>query len=203
MVREGLRAVIAQEPDLVLVGEAADGGEAVIQARQQHPDVILMDLLMPGMSGGEAVAAIIAQRPTQQILLLTSVEDIPTLLATIRAGATGYVSKNAPPSTLLEAIRAVHRGSVVLPTPIARALLHAPENVPAPSPPPLAALTDRELEVLRLVARGLDNEAIGAQLSISPRTVSVHVSHILNKLDLNNRTQAALCALRSGLVGLL
>ncbi len=206
LVREGLEAVIALEPDMEVVGEAADGQTAVREASRLQPDVVLMDLLMPEMSGGDAIAAILAGQDTEgqsppRILVLTSVEDIATLCGTIKAGAQGYVPKNAPPAELLEAIRLVHRGSVVLPAPLAMALL---QDTPALGrvPDPVDLLTDRELEVLELVAQGLNNDDIAERLVISTRTASVHVSHILSKLELENRTQAALYALRVGLVSL-
>jgi DNA-binding NarL/FixJ family response regulator len=201
MVREGLRAVIAQEPDIEVVGDASDGRSAVQQARDLCPDIILMDLLMPGMSGGQAVKAILAAQPAQRILLLTSVDEPQTLLETIRAGALGYVSKNALPAELLQAIRTVYRGNMVLPMPLARALLRSQDADDA-SPAAVSSLTEREAQVLELVAQGLSNDTIAAQLSISARTVSVHVSRILAKLELENRTQAALYAIRVGLVEL-
>ncbi len=201
LVREGLQAVLALEEDLEIVGEAVDGRDAVHQARRLQPDVILMDLLMPGMEGAQATVEILQTSPTLRILILTSVNDVETILATVKAGALGYVSKNAPPAELLEAIRTVHRGSVVLPAPLARALLnHEPVQEPAPHPADI--LTEREIEVLTLVAQGLNNDEIAARLVISPRTASVHVSHILSKLGLENRTQAALHALRAGLTEL-
>jgi len=206
LVREGLQAVIGMEPDMTVVGEAVDGLGAVRQAEQLQPDVILMDLLMPGMSGGEAIRAILASPPKVQaaaprILVLTSVDDLTMLRATVQAGATGYVSKNAASAELMDAIRTVHRGSIVLPAPLARALL---SDVPKDAPPAhlAARLTERETEVLTWVAQGLSNEDIADRLVISPRTVSVHVSHILGKLGLENRTQATLYALRTGLVTL-
>jgi DNA-binding NarL/FixJ family response regulator len=201
LVREGLHAVIDQEPDLEVVGGAGDGREALHKARALGPDLILMDLRMPEMSGDEAIVEILRSQPSVHILVLTSVDEVERILTTVRAGALGYVAKSAPPQELLEAIRAVHRGSVVLPAPIAQALLNAPA-ASAPPSPPTHPLTDREVEVLTLVAQGLDNDAIAERLVISPRTASVHVSHILSKLGLDNRTQAALHALRTGLADL-
>lgn len=201
LVREGLRAVIDLEDDLTIVGEAGDGSEAIRMARHLRPDVILMDLLMPKLGGGTAIASILADDPTARILVLTSTDNVEEILATVRAGALGYVSKNAPPGELLEAIRTVYRGSVVLPGPIARALL-AGDVQTAPDGHSAALLTDRELEVLTLVAQGLNNDDIAERLVISPSTVSVHVSHILAKLGVENRTQAALHALRTGLTQL-
>ncbi len=203
LVREGLQAVISMESDMEIVGEATDGRAAMCKATRLQPDVILMDLLMPEMSGDEAIAAILEEQgdDAPRVLVLTSVDDLGTLRNTIQLGVSGYVHKNAPPEELLDAIRTVHRGSVVLPVPLARALL---QNMPPPTSPPdpAEALTGRELEVLRLVAQGLNNDDIAERLVISPRTVSVHVSHILGKLNLDNRTQAALYALRTGLVTL-
>jgi DNA-binding NarL/FixJ family response regulator len=201
LVREGLQAVILQEVDMEVVGEAANGGEALRKAASLQPDVTLMDLLMPGMSGGEAIKAILRESADSRILVLTSVEDVDTILATIKAGAQGYVSKEAPPDELLEAIRTVHRGSVVLPAHIAQALLSGSPHHEAAAHP-ADVLTEREVEVLTLVAQGMNNDDIAERLVISPRTVSVHVSRILTKLDLDNRTQAALHALKTGLASL-
>jgi DNA-binding NarL/FixJ family response regulator len=201
LVREGLRAVMDLEDDLAVVGEAADGSEAIRMARHLRPDVILMDLLMPKMQGATAIASILADDPAARILVLTSTDNVEEILATVRAGALGYVSKNAPPDELLEAIRTVYRGSVVLPGPIARVLL-AGDAQTATGGRPVELLTDRELEVLTLVAQGLNNDDIAERLVISASTVSVHVSHILAKLEVENRTQAALHALRTGLTHL-
>ncbi|MBN1487505.1 MAG: response regulator transcription factor [Anaerolineae bacterium] len=201
LVREGLQAVLALEPDMEVIGQAADGLTAVRLVSQLHPDVVLMDLLMPEMSGGKAISAILARQNPPRVLVLTSVEDLDTLGATIKAGASGYVSKNAPSTELLNAIRTVYRGSIVLPASLATVLLR--DTSAAISPPNIEELlTERELEVLKLVAQGFDNNDIANQLVISSRTVSVHVSRILAKLGLENRTQAALYALRTGFVTL-
>ena len=201
LVREGLQTVLSLEADVEAVGEAGSGDEAVQLADDLKPDVILMDLLMPGMAGGEAISAILAARPEQRILVLTSIDHVATVVASVKAGALGYVSKNAPVDHLLDAIRTVHRGSVVLPASVAQALL---EDMTASQlePRPDKLLTPREIEVLTLLAQGLNNADIASRLVISPATAAVHVNHITTKLGLDNRTQAALYALRTGLVDL-
>lgn len=202
LVREGLHAVISMEPDLEVIGECGDGAEAMRLTRGLSPDVILMDLLMPGLDGGRAIAAILNTDPGRKILVLTSLDNIDTILDTVKSGALGYVSKNAPPDELLAAIRAVYGGRVVLPAPVMQALLGRETTSPDPLRHPENLLTQREVEVLTFVAQGLNNDDIADRLVISPRTVSVHVSHILTKLELQNRTQAALYALRTGLASL-
>lgn len=201
LVREGLRTVVELTADLEIVAEAADGAEAVRQARLLRPDVILMDLLMPGMGGGAAIRAILSACPAQKILVLTSVDDVATILATVKAGALGYVSKDALPRELLDAIRTVYQGSVVLPVAVAQALLDG-DATSRSELPPAELLTAREVEVLSLLAHGMNNAAIAQQLTISPRTAAVHVRNVVTKLGLENRTEAALYALRTGLVDL-
>ncbi len=188
-VREGLRAVITAEADMEVVGEAADGRAAIREAAHLRPDVVVMDLLMPVIGGEDAIAAILAENPAQAIVVLTTVDDLEALRRVVRLGALGYVSKNAPPAELLAAIRTVHRGGVALPAAIARALLAAPAPLAAE---PTEPLTPREKEILALVAEGLSNNEIAQRLVISPSTVSVHISHILGKLGLENRVQLAL-----------
>jgi two-component system, NarL family, response regulator LiaR len=200
LVREGLRAVLSVEPDIHIVAEASNGWEAAHLAQQQQPDVIIMDVLMPGQDGIAATADILRHNPDARVLILTSLMEIERILPTVQAGALGYVAKNRPPAELIAAIRTLHQGGVHLPGGLARRLLRA--GSPTPTTPPPDAFTDRELEILKLVAQGLGNEDIAAQLVISSRTVGVHVSHILDKLSLENRTQAALYALRHGMVSL-
>ncbi len=196
LVREGLRAVLSAEDDLDVLGEAENGSSAIRQSASLQPDVILMDLLMPEMNGGEAPRAILTAKPEQKIIILTSVDGIDILRGAIKAGALGYVSKNAPPSELIEAIRAVHGGSIVLPSQIARTLLHDAPALP-PQVVPVDAITAREQEVLNLICKGLSNAEVARKLLISPRTVSVHVSRMLNKLRLDNRTQLVLHAINT------
>lgn len=202
IVREGLRAVIGIEPDLELVAEAVDGVDAVQKACEFQPDVIVMDLLMPNKDGVEATGDILRDNPNARILVLTSFTDDAKIIPAVRSGALGYIVKNSPPQELLSAIREVARGAVVLPPALVRHLFHRYNGATDLGPPREQTLTFRELEILKLVARGLSNEDIAERLIISSRTVGVHISHLLDKLQMDNRTQLALFALRRGLVGL-
>jgi NarL family two-component system response regulator LiaR len=201
VVREGLRALIDTERGMELVGEAADGVEAVLQARSLQPDVILLDLVMPRKDGIEAIGEIKQENPEARILVLTSFAEDDKVFPAIKAGALGYLLKDSSPQELLQAIREVYRGESSLHPTIARKLvreLSQPSDLPATEEP----LTEREVEVLGLVARGLSNQEIADRLVVSERTVRTHVSNILGKLHLANRTQAALYAVREGLAGL-
>jgi len=201
VVRAGLRALIESKPDMELVGEAADGVEAVQKARELRPDVILMDLVMPRKGGVEAIGDITRENPEARILVLTSFSEDDQAFPAIKAGAMGYIIKDSLPEELLGAIRDIHQGQPYLHPSIARRLMQ--ELGQAGASPPLAeVLTEREIEVLKLVARGLTNQEIADELVVSKRTVDSHTNSILAKLHLANRTQAALYALRQGLVGL-
>ena len=202
IVRRGLRTLIAGESDMAVSGEAADGFEAVTRARDLNPDVILLDLVMPGQGGLEAISQIKTQNPEAKVLVLTSFGDSERVFSAIRAGAAGFLLKDASPEQLLQAIHDVYNGESHLHPTIALKMLRELDN-PSSSVAarPLAddPLTDREIEVLRLVAQGLSNQDISAILNISERTVGNHIGSILRKLHLANRTQAALYALRRGL----
>jgi two-component system, NarL family, response regulator LiaR len=198
VVRMGLRALIATEPGLEVVGEAVDGTDAVRKARSLRPDVIVLDLVMPGKDGIQATAEIRHEDPSARILVLTSFAEEDQLVPAFKAGAVGYLLKDSAPQDLLQAIRDVAQGASSLQPQIAHKLIRAlsrPANRPAAGVP----LTDREREVAHLVAQGLSNDAIAEQLHLGERTVRSHISHILAKLQLANRTQLALYALRTGL----
>lgn len=201
IVREGQRALIDTEPGMELVGEAADGVQAIEMARSLRPDVILLDLVMPRKGGIEAIGEIKEENPSARILVLTSFAEDKKVYAAIKAGALGYLLKDASPQEILVAIREVYRGEPSMSPPIAQKLMR--ELVRSSNLPPTEEpLTEREVEILMLVAQGLPNQEIAETLVISERTVRTHVSNILAKLHLANRTQAALYALREGLAHL-
>jgi NarL family two-component system response regulator LiaR len=195
VVRRGLRMFLAMDPELVVVGEAADGEEAVHLARLLLPDIVLMDLLMPGMDGITATAMIRSELPDTEVLALTSVLEDASVVGAVRAGAIGYLLKDTDADALCRAIKAAAAGQVQL-TPQAAARLM--QVVSSPESP--EALTERETEVLRLLAQGQANKEIARSLNISEKTVKVHVSNILSKLRVQSRTQATLYAIRVGLV---
>ena len=201
IVRKGLRAVLRNQPDIEVVGEAATGREAIAEFERLQPDVILMDLAMPEVDGIEAIEQIQASHPGARILVLTSFSSEDKIFPAIKAGALGYHLKDSSPEELVEAIRQVHGGESALHPVIARKVLKELSR-PSGRPPTADPLTPREVEVLRLVARGWSNQEIADELFISETTVRTHVSNILGKLHLASRTQAALFALREGLASL-
>jgi DNA-binding NarL/FixJ family response regulator len=199
VVREGLRMILSEERETIeVVGEAADGLEVVRQAERLKPDVVLMDLLMPGMDGVAATERIRAAEAAPRVLILTTYADDERVRDAIRAGATGYLLKDVLRAQLVQAI---HAAAVGVPTLDPRAQQHLMRHVAAPptAASPFAGLTPRELDVLRLVARGLGNKQIAAELRLSVGTVKGYVSAILPKINAGDRTQAALFAVRNGL----
>ena len=202
MVRDGLRAWIDSQPQIEVAGEAGDGVEALSQYRALHPDVVLIDLVMPRMDGIEAIREICAEDSEARILVLTSFVEDEKVFAAIKAGAMGYLLKDCSPEELLQSIQEVYRGEPALHPSVARKLIRevvqASPQMPA-SPTPLTA---PEMKVLQLVGQGMTNQEIAERLNLSQRTVRNYVSAILSKLHLANRVQAALYALREGLADL-
>ena len=199
VVRQGLRLFLDLQDDITVVGEARDGADALRQVEALAPDVILMDLMMPRMDGIEAVRRIKASHPEMRIIVLTSFSDDQKLFAAIRAGATGFLLKDVSPQDLAAAVYAAQRGEAALSPGMATKLMQ--EFTAAASPAALDhALTEREFEVLALIAQGRSNKQISEGLTISEKTVKTHVSNILAKLHLEDRTQAAIYALKEGLV---
>jgi NarL family two-component system response regulator LiaR len=201
VVRRGLTALLATEPGIEVAGEAADGREAIELATELRPDVVIMDLVLPELDGVEAIRQIRSRRPETRILVLTSFGSDEMLFPALKAGALGYLLKDASPEELIRAIHATARGLSSLNQTVARRLL-AELSHEKSTRADHDGLTPRETEVLRALARGLSNEGISRTLHISEATVRTHVSNILFKLGLDNRTQAALYALREGLTSL-
>ena len=201
VVRQGLRTFLELHEDIDVVGEAVDGLDAVETARQLAPDVILMDLVMPHLDGIAATRQVKALGGVTKVIALTSFTEDDKVFPAIQAGASSYLLKDVSPDELVEAIRAVHRGEARLHPNIARKLMEQVAHQDIPKPMSLAKdLTERELEVIRLVAKGLSNQSIARDLFISEKTVKTHVSNILGKLDLEDRTQLAIYAIKMGLV---
>jgi two-component system, NarL family, response regulator LiaR len=201
VVREGLRAFLETQPDLEIIGEAASGEEAIALTREFAPDVALMDLLMPGIGGIEATRQLKKISPRTQVIILTSFHEDSQILPAIQAGALSYLLKDVKPSELITAIRKTARGEVVLHPFVAERLMQALHTRPNSETEGVTTeLSKRELEVLRLIAEGISNSNIAERLFISEKTVKSHVSNILSKLHLADRTQAAVYAWRTGIV---
>ncbi|MEV0897526.1 response regulator transcription factor [Actinoplanes sp. NPDC049802] len=194
VVRMGLRGMLDAEPDLTVIGEASSGVEGVAVARAERPDIVLMDLRMPGGDGVDAIGEILATTTGVRVMVLTTYESDRDILRAIEAGAAGYLLKDAAPKELADAVRAAARGETVLAPSVASTLVR---QVRSPAPPALSA---RETEVLRLVAAGLTNAEIGKRLFISEATVKTHLLRIFNKLDVADRTAAVTTAMRHGLL---
>lgn len=197
VVRKGTRELLENEPDLHVIGEAESGEEAIRQARVLTPDVILMDVSMPGMNGIEATRAIKGFLPGVGVLVLTSYDDDAYVFALLEAGAAGYLLKNTSEDDLLGAVRAVAAGESALHPSVARKVLERFSTQQTPTPPE-DALSPRELEVLRVAATGRTNKEIARDLDISPRTVQVHLANIFSKLGVGSRTEAVLYGIKRG-----
>jgi DNA-binding NarL/FixJ family response regulator len=202
LVRTGFRMILTSEPDLTVVGEAGDGLEAVELARGLEADVVLMDIRMPGIDGIEATRRLLAARAATRVLILTTFDLNEYVYEALRAGASGFLLKDAPAVQLVTAIRVVAAGDALLAPSVTRRLIAEFAQRPPPSAKPAAMeeLTERELEVLRLVARGLSNAEIAKELFVGDATVKTHVARVLMKLDLRDRVQAVVAAYESGLV---
>jgi len=195
-VREGLRAFLELQDGIEVAGEAADGEEAIEAAARLDPDVVLMDLVMPQRDGLSAMRALRKRSARARVIVLTSFLDDDRLLPALRAGAAGYLLKNAPPQEVARAVRAAHAGEALLDPVVAARLVDAL----AGDVEPLDRLTPREREVLDLIGRGFANKRIAHELGLSEKTVKTHVGHVLAKLGVADRTQAAIVAVRAGLV---
>jgi DNA-binding NarL/FixJ family response regulator len=200
MVRAGFRMLLAGEEDIEVVAEASNGLEAVEKAARFRPSVVLMDIRMPELDGLEASRRILASDDAARILILTTFDLDEYVYEALRAGASGFVLKDDPPEQLLAAIRVVADGEALLSPAITKRVIEQFTRIPRPSPPSeLDRLTERELEVFRLISRGLSNAEIGRELYISETTVKTHITHLLQKLDLRDRVQAVVLAYETGL----
>jgi two-component system, NarL family, response regulator LiaR len=195
VVRQGLRLFLSLDDELEVIGEAANGQQALDLSRELRPDVVLMDLLMPIMDGITAIGAIRAELPEIEVIALTSVLEDNSVIGAVRAGAIGYLLKDTDSHDLIRAIKAASQGQVQLSPKAAARLMREVRLPDAPE-----SLTEREAAVLRLIAAGKSNKEIALALSIGEKTVKTHVSNVLSKLNVNSRTQAALYAVRTGLV---
>jgi DNA-binding NarL/FixJ family response regulator len=203
LARGGLRAMLAAEPEFEIVGEAADGAEAVEQTLRLQPDVVVMDIRMPRLDGIEATRRILAQTSPPRVLVLTTFDLDEYVYDALRAGASGFTLKDAPPTQLVEAVRSVAHGETLLAPAVTRRLVERFVRRPAPDAGDrerLSQLTERELEVLTLVAQGLSNGEIAGRLFLSEATVKTHVTRILSKLELRDRVQAVVFSYENGLV---
>jgi len=204
MVRAGFRMIVESEPDITVVGEAADGRTAVEVALRCNPDVVLMDVRMPHMDGIEATGHITASADAPRVLMLTTFDLEDYVYSALRAGASGFMLKDAPAEQLIEAVRIVARGDALLAPSITRLLIEEVARRPASDPSATIAgfddLTEREIDVMRLVAKGLSNAEIAEELVISPATAKTHVSRVMMKLDARDRAQLVVTAYEAGLV---
>ncbi len=201
-VMEGTRRLLNMEPDMEVVGEASDGEQAIALVERLNPTIVLMDIAMPNVDGIEATRRIRAARPSLPVLILTAYDDDEYVFALVEAGAAGYLLKDIRGDQLVESIRAVSRGESVLHPAVARKVMRRVGGSAGEPPSPAEPLSSRELEVLRLAASGLGNDAIALRLELSARTVQAHLSHIFTKMGVSSRTQAVISALRHGWIRL-
>ena len=213
MVRVGLKMILEAEADIEIVGEASDGADAVALVRDHAPDVVLMDIRMPGMDGLAATEQVLAAHPDAHVVILTTFDDDEYVYQALRVGASGFLLKSADGDTLVNAVRVVASGEALLAPEVTRrvierfagrdvepAVASADPEAHVPSPEAIGDLSDREVEVLQLMARGMSNQEIASELFVSPTTVKTHVSHILTKLGVRDRVQAVVEAYDSGIV---
>ncbi|GIG54855.1 response regulator [Demequina activiva] len=213
MVRVGLKMILEAEPDIEIVGEASDGADAVALVRDHAPHVVLMDIRMPGMDGLAATEQVLAAHPDAHVVILTTFDDDEYVYQALRVGASGFLLKSADGDTLVNAVRVVASGEALLAPEVTRRVIERfagrdlePLGAPAdpethvPSPEAIGDLSEREVEVLQLMARGMSNQEIASELFVSPTTVKTHVSHILTKLGVRDRVQAVVEAYDSGIV---
>ena len=199
LVRGGFRLILDAEPDIEVIAEAADGGQAINAALQARPDVVLMDIRMPALDGIQATRRLIPQLPATRVVMLTTFDLDDYIVDAFRAGASGFLLKTAPPQQLVAAVRTVHAGDALLAPASTRRLIEQSARPPAPAPA-LDMLTPREHDVLHLLARGLTNAEIAQQLVVEPSTIKSHVASVLAKLGLRDRVQAVITAYETGLI---
>ncbi|HEX2892385.1 MAG TPA: response regulator transcription factor [Marmoricola sp.] len=200
LIRDALRTIIEREPDLEVVGEAADGDEAIAAVRRHRPDVVLMDIRMPGRDGIEATRALLAEPDPPKVLMLTTFDLDEYVHACLRAGASGFLLKDTQPAGIVAAVRAAYAGDATLSPAVTQRLITSYVQAPSPSANLPATLTSREVDVLRAIARGLSNAEVARELYVGETTVKTHVTAILAKLGVRDRLQAVIAAYESGLV---
>ena len=199
LVRGGFRLILDAEPDIEVIAEAADGGQAIDEALQARPDVVLMDIRMPALDGIQATRQLVPKLPATRVVMLTTFDLDDYIVDAFRAGASGFLLKTAPPQQLVAAVRTVHAGDALLAPASTRRLIEQSARPPAPAPA-LDMLTPREHDVLHLLARGLTNAEIAQQLVVEPSTIKSHVASVLAKLGLRDRVQAVITAYETGLI---
>ena len=200
LIRDALRTILEREPDLEVVGEAADGDEAIAAVRRHRPDVVLMDIRMPGRDGIDATRAVLAEDEPPKVLMLTTFDLDEYVHACLRAGASGFLLKDTQPSGIVAAVRAAHTGDATLSPAVTRRLIASYVHAPAPDVSLPSPLTEREIDVLRAIARGLSNAEVARELYVGETTVKTHVTAILAKLGVRDRLQAVILAYETGLV---